>query len=405
MTDQRTRRSAEQWFRRRGLPSVVRGRPTRLVVRIVPAVVLVALWNLLTDLLVWLAEQGGDELGRFYEDSGYALAYGSLLLGLAALPVLGAWLAARWIRRHIVEAYTARGSAPAVTIVVAFVVLCPVFSRIVSPTSSVVMNMIVNLSTVLVLVGAAFVGAGSILGWSLRAAFRQVRLLGTLASRALPLLLLITIFGFFTAEVWQLNAALPRHQLWLMAGLFAALALLFMTAMNSDELRELAASQPTQTEAEKLRASPFRSLVEDGVVAPPIRHVPLRWIERANMVLVLMLAQAFQALIFAILTFCFFVALGLVAVRPEVMKAWSEADPVGGTLFGFQIPVPDVLLQVSIFLAAFSGLNFVASTSSDARYRQSFLNPFLDHMRVSLSARQLYLEHWRTTTTGQSSGR
>jgi hypothetical protein len=45
------RRAVEQWFRRRGLPSVVRGLEKNLLVRIVPAVVWLALADVRYDVL------------------------------------------------------------------------------------------------------------------------------------------------------------------------------------------------------------------------------------------------------------------------------------------------------------------------------------------------------------------
>jgi hypothetical protein len=54
---------------------------------------------------------------------------------------------------------------------------------------------------------------------------------------------------------------------------------------------------------------------------------------------------------------------------------------------------------VSIFLAAFSALYFVVSTTTDSRYRQSFFDPLVSHMAVSLTARNIYLSRWRPVTT------
>lgn len=110
----------------------------------------------------------------------------------------------------------------------------------------------------------------------------------------------------------------------------------------------------------------------------------LRTAERANKVLVLLLTQVFQALVLATLIFALFVTFGSLVVRPEVMKIWSTRDSSTGTLFGIQIPVPNELLQVSIFLAALSALYFVASTATDERYRRSFFDPLAEHLAVSL---------------------
>ncbi|HEV7977061.1 hypothetical protein [Amycolatopsis sp.] len=109
------------------------------------------------------------------------------------------------------------------------------------------------------------------------------------------------------------------------------------------------------------------------------------------MVLVLALTQAFQTLVFATLTFGFFVTFGKIALKDEVIKAYTTRDPTPGILFGTQIPVPNELLQVSLFIAAFSAVYFVSSTVSDAKYRSAFFDPLADHLAVSLAARDVYL--------------
>jgi hypothetical protein len=76
------------------------------------------------------------------------------------------------------------------------------------------------------------------------------------------------------------------------------------------------------------------------------------------------------------------------------MKTWSGHPLTAGKLFGLQIPVPNELLQVSLFIAAFSGLYFVASMATDALYRSAFVDPLADHMAESLSARDVYLARW-----------
>jgi hypothetical protein len=109
------------------------------------------------------------------------------------------------------------------------------------------------------------------------------------------------------------------------------------------------------------------------------------------MILVLVLTQVLQTLVLATLVFVFFVVFGIIAVQHSVIKAWIGRDPASGTLFGIQLPIPQELLQVSLFIAAFSGLYFAASTVTDAKYRSAFFDPLADHLAVSLVARDRYL--------------
>ncbi|MDX3186856.1 hypothetical protein PV458_00425 [Streptomyces sp. MN03-5084-2B] len=384
MADERGVEAVEQWFRRRGLPAVVRGRPARLLVRIAPAVVFGTAWQLLTAVLSAVDGETDADFDRLMENDLFALGYGGLLLSLVVFPGLGSWLTARWVRRRLVD----RGGTGAAAVAAAvFVVVVPVVDLLVEDTS-VLLGFGTQLALLAGLFAAAFAGAGSIVGWALRAAYRQTRLLGELTSRALPLLLLFTVFGFFTTEIWQVGAALPRQRMWLVVGLLALVAVVFLLAMLKDEVTRLTQSRTAPVGLEKLRETPLAAFLADGVHT---ERLPLTKLEQANMVLVLMLTQVLQTFVLATLVFVFFVVFGIVAVQHSVIKAWIGRDPVSGTLFGIQLPIPQELLQVSLFIAAFSGLYFAASTVTDAKYRSAFFDPLADHLAVSLVARDLYL--------------
>jgi MFS family permease len=387
VNDELDEHAAEQWFRRRGLPAVVRGRPEQLLVRIVPALVLVGLAQLIFAVLGGIDGGTDADFDRRMENTGFVWAYNSLLVGWVVIPALAGWLAARWVRRRIAGR---RGITVAAIAVALFVVAVPTATRLLWPDDWAPADVVVQAVLVVGLLGMAFVGGGSILGWALRAAFRQAQVLGVLASRALPLLLLFTIFGFFTTEIWQVCASLPRSQMWLVVGFFVVVAVVFLSSMLSDEVRTLTKSHRVPFAADALRGTPFGPIAA-GPGATELPRVPLRKLEQANMVLVLMLTQVLQTVVFATLMFVFFVVFGAVAIRNDVIKAWIARPPSGGVLFGIQLPVSNELLQVSLFIAAFSGLYFAASTVTDAKYRESFFDPLADHMAASLSARDIYL--------------
>jgi energy-converting hydrogenase Eha subunit F len=384
MTGEREIEAVEQWFRRRGLPAVVRGRPAQLLVRIAPAVVFIAAWQVLTAVLSAVDGETDADFDRLLESDLFALGYGGLLLGLVVVPGLGSWLTARWVRRKLVER---GGPGPAAVMAAVFVVVVPIVDRIVEG-DSLPLGLVTQLAILVGLFAAAFVGVGSIVGWALRAAFRQLRLLGELTTRVLPLLLLFTVFGFFTTEIWQVGSALPRARMWLVVGLFAVVAVVFLLAVLKAEVTTLTQSRTAPVGLDKLRETPLAPFLADGV---PAERVPLTKLERANMILVLVLTQVLQTLMVATVMFVFFVIFGIIAIQYSVIKAWISRDPTTGTLFGIQLPIPQELLHVSLFIAAFSGLYFAASTVTDAKYRSAYFDPLADHLAVSLVARDLYL--------------
>ncbi|MFC4078650.1 hypothetical protein [Amycolatopsis samaneae] len=393
MSERYDRDAAEQWFRRRGLPALVKGRPRSLPVRIVPALAFAAVWELLVIALDVLDGGSEAEFERRLENDLFLLGYYGLLLSLIVVPALTAWLVTKWVRRAVLAH---RGTVVAAISAALFVFVMPIALRLAPDRDSPALMVPVHAVVVALLLGIAFLGGGSIVGWSARSAVRQAKSLGELTSRALPLFLLFTLFGFFTAEIWQFAASIERRRMWWVVALFVVVAVLFMLTMLSEEVRRLTAVRNARVALDKLEGTPFRSYA--GTVADTDR-VPLSKVERANMVLVLVLTQAFQTLVFATLTFVFFVTFGKIALKDEVIKAYATSGPTPGTLFGIQIPVPNELLQVSLFIAAFSALYFTSSTVTDEKYRVAFFDPLTDHLAVSLAARDVYRARLAATTT------
>jgi MFS family permease len=377
---------AEQWFLRRGLPSIVRGRPSQLLVRIVPALVTLIAFGVVLDVLSAIDGQSEEDFDRLMGNAWFAWAYTLLLLGLIVVPVIGGWLAARWARGRFVEL---GGTAVAVAAAVVFVLMMPVADALLDSYDHLVLDVLFRLMLVGVLLVLAFFGGGAVLGWALRAALRQTRSVRALTGRALPLLLLFSVFGFLTDEIWKMSASLNRSQMWAVVGLFALVGVLFLVSRVPEEMRSAFERQSAGNGLRLLATTPFAALD-----AGEVRPVPLRKAERLNVGLVLALTQALQAVVVATLMFAFFVVFGWIAVDRALMKTWSGHPLTAGKLFGLQIPVPNELLQVSLFIAAFSGLYFVASMATDALYRSAFVDPLADHMAESLSARDVYLARW-----------
>jgi hypothetical protein len=385
------RDAAEQWFRRRGLPTVVQGRPTGLLIRILPAEAAVLAWRGVGTALYQIDGDTDAEYERLMENDAFALFYLTLLAGLVVAPVLSAWLTARLTQRW--RAVRGRGSRTAVVVAVLFVLAAPVVGLALPPHKVPYETTLEQVVLLAVFVAGAHFGASSILGWALRAAFRQISRLGDLTSRALPLLLLFTVFGFFTNEIWQVAAALSRGEMWLLVALFAGVAVLFLCARLSDEVRDLTDSH--QVGRKDFQNTPFEACL--GTAEPSRPTVPLRRLEQANMILVLVLTQMLQTFLLSALTFLFFNVLGVLSIRDSVLRAWTKHAFSGGSLLGFQVPFPDDLIQVCLFIAAVSALYFSAAAVTDVNHRRSFFDPLVRHLAVSMTARDVYLAELRSS--------
>jgi hypothetical protein len=395
VTSDLERRGAEQWFRRRGLPAVVRGRPEQVVVRALPAVAGLMVFDLLTDVLGYL--DGDGEFTTRLGNVAFVLLYLSGLLASLVAPVVVVWLVARRTRRWVLHG---AGLLPAVLLTAGYVLVEPAVDNRLQQTS-LLPSIGENLVVAGVLVGLTAIGVGSVFCWALRAALRQLRGLGAMTSRSLPLLLLVTTFGFFTAEIWQAVGSLPKDRVWLVVGFFGGVAVLFLFSVMSEELRTVTALSESMPVTGPSPEYPFHRPV-DGADEPAGPVPPLTRVERVNMVLILLLTQALQALVFGILVLVLFLTLGWLAVPRKVMAAWAGHPVTPGTLFGVQVPIAAELLHVCMLIAAFSGLYFIVTVVTDAAHRSTFYQPGLDHLQVSLAARSAYLARFAPRPAGVS---
>lgn len=200
-----------------------------------------------------------------------------------------------------------------------------------------------------------------IVGWAVRRTLRSFGLVLPLVTRALPLLLLFITFLFINAEVWQVAASLDGGVLWVAVLLFAAIAVGFLLSRLPEEL----------------------DTVDAG----------LRGLERVNLLLVLLVAQAVQVLLLALAVFAFFILFGVVAMEPSVVSQWTGGtlhppDGAVGDWLGDRLSLE--LLRVSTFLAAFSGLYFTVYAVTDELYRKQFFTVVIRELEQAVEARTAY---------------
>jgi hypothetical protein len=375
----------EAALRRRGLPLMVRHdrRGSAILRRATPALTFLLVGDPLTSLLTkLLAEPGPERLNNSF----WVFAYLAITVAILVVPVLSGWLVSVWLR--VLPRRGRMVVAGVVLVLTAFV--WPVAEWRLGWREPLSLSLAINIGLTVIVLAGVYAGAGSILGWGLRRAFRQLGTVGTMAARALPLLVLVVLFAFFSTEMWQIADALSRERMWWLVAVFAVLAMLFMIAVLREELRTMV-DDAIEGQLPDLPAG----LADLAGRGEPVTAERPTARERANLMIVLFLAQALQIAMLAVLAFCLFIGLGELAVDDRVVESWlgkARADK-DGTLFGLDLPVPSALVQLSIFLSVFSGLYFTASAASDPAYRKAFFDPLVSDVRVSLAVRHAYLAH------------
>ena len=233
---------------------------------------------------------------------------------------------------------------------------------------------------------------GRIGRWALAHAWENRSLIGPLATRALPFLLLFITFLFINTEVWQVSAALPRPLLWVCVGIFALLAIAFLAPSFRSEIERVGA----EVEGEQLAAtcvgtpvaSAAREILAEPHLATEVAGIRLPPLQRRNLMLMLFIAQAIQMLSLVLIVFGFFVVFGSIAIRPSVITTWVGAPPhYTGPLH----LVSDELFSVAIFLSAFAGLYFTVQAVIDQNYRREFFTRIQDDLQRAIGVRKVYV--------------
>ena len=363
------RRAAERWFLGRGLPSVLtaRARLRALWSRSAPALSAYAAFEL-AILAVFVLTGSSD-----VDIDGEPTTVEWVVLGIVvcSLPVAATagWLIS--LLRTRVSRTVAATAAVATAALVGAISDGPVQ----------LINTAIVVAVVLALTAA---GIGSVLGWAARLLLSHLAAVGALAVRALPVVLL-TVLVFFNSPVWIMASTISRPRLWLVLAFLISIAAAFVISGTLERARPTLKSAAAPPEhCERLADTPFESMTD------PAGADALSAGERLNIVFVLAATQLVQILTVAVVTAAIFLMLGLMMLSPELLAAWTRNGPSNGTLLGMTIPVPQALIQITLFLGGLTFMYISARSVGDGEYRTEFLDPLIDDLQLTLIARNRY---------------
>ena len=317
-----------------------------------------------------------------YSDAPVAVQHIGLAVALLALPVAAGigWFVARMLTDHA-QAITSTVSA-VIAIGSGTVKGLTVQQHLAYLTAGVV-----SLALVLVLTGS---GLGSVIGWAVRLALAQVVEAWGLLIRALPVVLL-SVLVFFNTAVWVMAARLSPARFGLALVIFVGIAAAFVVQETMEHAKPtLMAATASSRHAERLADTPFEDMPDPAEVRPLTRG------ERFNVIFVLAATQLARIFTVAFVTWALFFIMGLVLTTPELLHTWAQESPTHPspdheTLLGYLIPVPQALIQMTLFLGALTFMYVSARAAGDSQYRQQFLDPLIDDLKLTLLARNRYL--------------
>ncbi len=234
--------------------------------------------------------------------------------------------------------------------------------------------------------------ARPIVTWALSRTLGSLRTLLPMATRALPLLLMFITFLFINTEVWQVASNLGAGVLWLTALLFVLLAVAYLLVRLPEEVDRTDDHVDDRFLLEACAGTPLeqacRGLVDDPA-SDPASYAEVAGFARWNLVVVLMIVQMVQVLLLTVSVFVFLMVFGSLTMTEPVMQAWL--GPEGAHHLPGLTSVSRELVQVSVFLAAFSGLYLTVSTVTDETYRGQFFSGVTHELERAVGVRAVYL--------------
>lgn len=367
------RRAAERWFLQHGLPAVLR--PGVLVQRVwtrsAPALAALAVTMVFSILVVTVTGKHTIDI------DGSPTRTEWFILGAVVLVLPSAALVGRRVSR--IDDLRARSAVSGLCL--AIEVLGGLYA---GPTPRVLVDTIVALALVAAIFVCTATGVGAVLGWAVRMMLANLASIGNLLLGALPVMLL-TVLVFFNGPVWTMASTIGRLRLWGALLFLMLIASAFLVSGTLSSVRPILRPEAKQPEdAARLTGTPFESMPDRP------RRVPLSRAERSNVVFVLAMSQIVQVLTVSVVTGLLFFLLGLILISPELLAALTDRGPSDGHIFGMTLPVPDALIQISMFLTALTFMYLAARAVGDRGYRAQFLDPLIDDLRLTLVARDRY---------------
>lgn len=366
----------DTWLRAQGLPYLVprERRAHDLLQRAAPATVL------LFGVLV-LGVLGGPSLAAAVDRAGDPLgaASGSLVLVVLAVAIVVPVIVAAWVHRRMREWSDPRGRSVALGLAVAYAVCAAVLALLTDEGLALVIAEAVGLLLVAHL--AVWSGLASVVAWAARWAWQSVGALQNMASRALPVILVLVVFAFFSTEAWQIADSMGSRRQWALTALIALIAILAMLPVARGEL-----------------STAHRDLTPDQVhallVGTPLEDAPTGTVSgqelagggRLNVLAVLIVAHLIQAAMFTLVIATLLVAIGRIAITDAVVRTWLSHPREPYQLLGQALPVDQQTVRTALLLGVIGALSFVLSSLSDASYRSLFFDPLVERVKVAVAA-------------------
>jgi hypothetical protein len=374
------RAEIERWFIRQGVPHFIEGYSARrdVFTRSIPALVVTYLVGGFTAL----------DIKRWSPARNLAVA-----IGIVAL-LVATWVVANGLRgRPWFERPRRVGRAE-----LAMFVLIPVLPSLVfgQQWGDALEALAIGLGVLATIYLATSYALLPLTRWALNRLVHLLAALGGLVARALPLLLLFITFSFLAAEVWEMAGTLPLVLYPVVVVVFLLAGAGFLMSRLPTDIGSIGRFDSWDTVAMLVEQSPATGCLLPTEGAPPEAELTRRqWV---NLALVSLFTQGVQITLVALTMGLFLVLFGFLTLSEQTVANWTHIDPaqvdvlvrVGMGNGRRDLVLTRQLLQVSGFLAAFTGFYFTVYLVTDETYRREFRDDVVAELRQALAVRAVY---------------
>jgi hypothetical protein len=370
------RRTIERWFVQRGVPQLIEGfsEEAQMDARAAPYI---AAWLALGTVLYWGTRPA------------WPLALNVAgVIGCLAFIITGYGLL-RWARGRRVGSWVGRFDLVDIG---AFAVLPAVASAVIE--GSVGELLIATLNALLgigVIYVAVIFGLVEITIWAGGRLREQLTSIVGLVARTLPLLLILVAFLLFSAEIWEAGHALEPAELLAVIVLLGIVASLLVVTTARAEVGRLE-GRPWQTIVADAVATPAASLATELTDETP-RPPRLTWLQRSNVISLMLVNQLLQSAFVAIVVMVFLVIFGILVLPEAVQERWvgeQVRTALAFELLGERRTVSAELLNVTALLSGIVGLYFTGQAVAEPGHREEHFAHVVAEVGELLAARAVY---------------
>ena len=378
-------RLTDRWFIRRGLPLLVEGYSSErdIWTRAQPLMIVILVVELLPFVLNPLLP-GGSFRGLY-----------AGLAAIAALILLGIW-------SKVTRGYWLRPPNRVGRTFVIFFLIAPVLAALISlnldlgdgsPLSwtDVVIALVTQAAMLVVIYLWTRYAVFSITWWACRQTVRHFGDLYAVATKALPLLLIVMIVLFINTEVWQVAGGLDALRLWAGVGMLLLLGALVTLDRTRAQIQSLQYDAPRDQVQQACQRTPMQEVAESVVLddAP----VELTRRQRGNLVVAAMATQVIHAALIGAVVWAFFMVFGVVAISVQVQGAWLQDLAPQEIIWaiGPDHAVTRALFRVATFMGGFSAFYTTIYAATDDTYRRSFATDIGSELQRAVNVHRAYL--------------